>query len=97
MTEPPQRPAFVYLPPPPRRAAADVPPPPDETTGRQVAWIGTDFDQKGADFISFSDDVDMVRYWHGLGFVVEKEIDGRLRFVEVERRLPRPFVPDAGG
>ena len=94
---PPQRPEFVYLPPPPRRAAADLPPPPDETTGRQVAWIGTDFDQKGADFISFPDDVDMVKYWHGLGFVVEKEIDGRLRFVEVERRLPRPFVPDADG
>ncbi len=92
---PAQRPEFVYLPPEPRLAAAAMPSPPDERTGRQVAWIGTDFDQLGADYISFAKNMDMVRHWHELGFVFEKESDGKRRFVEVERRLRRPVVPDA--
>jgi hypothetical protein len=94
---PAQRPEFVYLEPKHRALTAALPPPQDETTGHQVAWIGTDFDQMGADFISFADDVEMVKHWHGLGFVFEKEIDGKLRFVEVQRTLPRPFVPDGEG
>jgi L-Lysine epsilon oxidase N-terminal/L-lysine epsilon oxidase C-terminal domain len=94
---PAQRPEFVYLEPERRALTAALPPPPDESTGRQVAWIGTDFDQMGADFIAFADDVDMVKYWQELGFVFEKEIDGKLRFVEVQRTLPRPFIPDGEG
>ena len=93
---PAQRPEFVYLEPdrPPLAAAMT---PPDQRTGRQVAWVGTDYDQMANDFIAFGSDVDMVKYWHGLGFVFEKEIDGRRRFVEVQRTLPRPFVPDGTG
>jgi L-Lysine epsilon oxidase N-terminal/L-lysine epsilon oxidase C-terminal domain len=92
---PAQRPEFVYLAPEPRGRVAAVPPP-DESTGRQVAWIGSDFDQLGADFIAFADDVDMVKYWDRLGFVLEKDIDGKRRFVEVSRTLPRS-LPDVTG
>jgi hypothetical protein len=92
---PAQRPEFVYLEPKPKPPVAllAIPPMPDERTGRQVPWIGTDMDQKGRDFISFANDVDMVRYWDGLGFVMEKEVEGKRRFVEVERTLARPFSP----
>jgi hypothetical protein len=99
---PAQRPEFVYLEPtaPPVTTATVAPPPPGQTSGAQVAWIGTDFDQLRGDFISFSDDVDMVRYWDSLGFVMEKTVQGQSRFVEVARTLPRPFFPpsdsDAG-
>jgi len=94
---PAQRPEFVYLEPPAPRAVttAEAPPPPDLRSGQQVAWVGTDFDQLRNDFISFADDVDMVRYWQGLGFVMEKTVHGKLRFVEVARTLPRPFFPPA--
>ena len=68
-------------------------PSPDLKSGQHVAWIGTDFDQMGPDYISFADDVDMVKYWAGLGFVLEKEVEGQRRFVEVARALPRPFIP----
>ncbi len=97
---PAQRPEFVYLEPPVPRAVAGVasaPPPPDLRSGQQVAWVGTDFDQLRDDFISFADDVDMVKYWQGLGFVMEKTVQGELRFVEVARTLPRPFFPPAKG
>jgi hypothetical protein len=92
---PAQRPEFVYLEPaPPLQAKlASVPPPPTQQSGLQVAWIGTDFDQLRGDFISFADDVDMVRYWDKLGFVMEKTVQGEQRFVEVARTLPRPFYP----
>jgi len=92
---PAQRPEFVYLEPPAPHAAtaAAAPPPPDLRSGPQVAWVGTDFDQLRDDFISFANDVDMVRYWQGLGFVMEKTVHGELRFVEVARTLPRPFFP----
>ena len=99
---PAQRPEFVYLEPPapPVATASVAPPPPSQASGAQVAWIGTDFDQLRDDFISFADDIDMVRYWNGLGFVMEKTVQGESRFVEVARTLPRPFFPpsdsDAG-
>ena len=32
-------------------------------------------------------------YWDGLGFVMEKTVQGEARFVEVARTLPRPFFP----
>ncbi len=92
---PAQRPEFVYLPPERRLEAAELPPPPDETIGPQVAWIGTDFDQKGADFISFADNLDMVKHWHELGFVIQKVFHGRARFVEVARALQRQVMSDA--
>lgn len=88
---PAQRPEFVYLEPKPKLLGAV--PQPDEKSGLQVPWVGTDFDQKGGDFISFADDVQMVQYWDQLGFVMEKEIEGKPRYVEVERTLPRPFSP----
>ncbi|MGU7785127.1 LodA/GoxA family CTQ-dependent oxidase [Burkholderia sp. PU8-34] len=95
---PAQRPEFVYLEPKPTllRAAANVPQPPEESTektGRQVPWIGTDYDQMAGDYVTFPDNVDMVRYWSRLGFVMEKDIGGTQRFVEVERTLARPFYP----
>lgn len=76
-----------------KQQASALPPPPNVDVGVQVPWIGTDFDQKAPDFISFADDIHMVQYWDGLGFVLEKNIDGRDRFVEVARTLPRPFTP----
>ena len=92
---PAQRPEYVYLEPEPEpvRTAAGVPPPPGPKTGKQVPWLGTDFDQQASTYIQFDDDVDMVRYWAGLGFVLEKDIQGERRFVEVARTLPRPFIP----
>lgn len=91
---PAQRPEFVYLEPAAQtRALLASPPVPDEDSGRQVPWIGTDYDQLAGDFISFADDIDMVRYWSGLGFIMEKPVQGEQRFVEVERVLPRPFNP----
>ncbi|MBX3743953.1 MAG: LodA/GoxA family CTQ-dependent oxidase [Verrucomicrobiae bacterium] len=105
---PAQRPEYVYLDPtrprPPHPMAVKAEPVPTETTGGQVAWVGTDFDQIRSDYISFADDLDMVRYWSGLGFVMKKEIpdparapsgkhDKDIRYVEVARTLPRPFFP----
>ncbi|TAN49707.1 MAG: hypothetical protein EPN21_10970 [Methylococcaceae bacterium] len=104
---PAQRPEFVYLEPKrdqgKKAPGAGVPPSPNAQTGTQVAWLGTDFDQMGSDFIMFADDVDMVKYWSKLGFVMEKEIEVENKreervekkrlFVEVERELQRPFIP----
>jgi hypothetical protein len=45
------------------------------------------------DYICFPDNVDMVRYWSRLGFLLEKRVEGTQRFVEVERTLKRPFYP----
>lgn len=94
---PAQRPEFVYLDPTVReRALAQkAEPVPDVDSGLQVAWIGTDFDQLRPDFITFPDDVQMVRHWAGLGFVMKKfipSVNGE-RYVEVARALPRPFFP----
>lgn len=102
---PAHRPAFVYLEPERDSGDADgtaaVPdasvPPAGPQSGVQVPWIGTDFDQLSKDYIGFADDVDMVRYWSKLGFVMEKTVDGTPRFVEVERTLPRPFIPPGQG
>lgn len=92
---PAQRPEYVYLEPKPepRLLSAAVPPPPGPKSGMQVAWLGTDFDQMASTYIMFADDVQMVQFWWGLGFVMEKHIDGEQRFVEVARALPRPFDP----
>ncbi|MFC7632741.1 LodA/GoxA family CTQ-dependent oxidase [Paraburkholderia humisilvae] len=95
---PAHRPAFVYLEPQRELIITAVAPntallPPGPQPGGQVPWIGTDFDQLAKDYIGFADDVDMVRYWSELGFVMEKSIDGTQRFVEVERVLPMPFIP----
>lgn len=96
---PAQRPEFIYLPPPVQPEALRGLPTPDERMKKQqVPWIGTGFDQKRADFIQFAEDIEMVKYWHGLGFVMEKEVyfDGQNEtwFVEVARALPRYFYPD---
>jgi hypothetical protein len=47
-----------------------------------------------SDYISFAEDIETVKYWSGLGFIMEKQVDGERRFVEVERALPRPFNPE---
>ncbi len=91
---PAQRPEFVYLEPKKLATRAAIPSP-DEDSGNQVAWIGTTFDQKASDFIMFANDVDMVKHWSELGFVMEKTVDGERRFVEVSRTLPRPFNPQS--
>lgn len=90
---PAQRPEFIYLEPDAVAFGLEAIPEPGEKSGRQIAWIGTDFDQSASDFIQFADDIDMVKYWSGLGFVIEKMVEGENRFVEVERTLPRPFIP----
>lgn len=93
---PAQRPEHVYLEaeiaaaPRPDAPAACVEPRPVAP----VAWVGTDFDQMRADYVSFADDTQMVHYWSGLGFVLEKEVAGKPCYVEVARTLPRPFTPE---
>lgn len=99
---PAQRPEYVYQ--DPTRAktfqANAVEPVPDRFTGGQVPWIGTDFDQLASDYIQFGDDIQMVQYWSGLGFILRKEVpvghggETELRYVEVARTLPRHFYPD---
>lgn len=91
---PAQRPEYVYLEPSQPLAIANAVTPPDAHSGKQVPWLGTDFDQKASTYIQFANDVDMVKYWDGLGFVMEKEVEGEPRFVEVARTLPRPFIPN---
>ncbi len=97
---PPQRPEFVYLKPETETQSTDTllsdgTPMPDKNTGGQVAWVGTDFDQRRDDFLIFSDNVDMVKHWSELGFVMEQEIEiegeRENRYVEVQRILCRPF------
>lgn len=91
---PSQRPEYVYLDPTNKKLKALFADAPQELKSlKQVAWIGNDFDQLAGNYISFANDVDMVRYWAGLGFIIGKEIEGETRYVEVERTLPRPFIP----
>ncbi|NDY92836.1 LodA/GoxA family CTQ-dependent oxidase [Ideonella livida] len=96
---PAQRPEYVYLDPTPTAPQAlKALPVPSQATGGQVAWLGTDFDQQRGDYIMFADDLQMVQYWAGLGFILEKAVPpaGEQRFVEVARTLPRPFFPPSG-
>ena len=91
---PSQRPEYVYLEPEQNDTnTLNKDEPQELKTLKQVPWLGTDFDQLAGDYISFSDDVDMVKYWDGLGFILGKEIEGETRYVEVARELPRPFYP----
>jgi L-Lysine epsilon oxidase N-terminal/L-lysine epsilon oxidase C-terminal domain len=55
---------------------------------KQVPWVGRDLDQNALDYVAFSDDLDMVKKWHELGFLFKK---GRrdAKFVEVARKFPR--------
>lgn len=95
---PAQRPEYVYLDPSQRMSVQALrgAPVPSESTLGQVPWIGTDFDQTRGDYISFADDIQMVQYWSGLGFVMKKFFPelNQERYVEVARTLPRPFFPD---
>jgi hypothetical protein len=58
-------------------------------SGHQVPWVGTDYDQRGSDYISFADNVQMVHNWDKLGSVYDIGSAGHEDFVEVERTLPR--------
>ncbi len=91
---PAQRPEYVYLDQTNaevKRLFAEIPQ--ELRKLKQVAWIGNDFDQLAGNYISFAEDADMVKYWDGLGFIMGKKIEGEIRYVEVERTLPRPFIP----
>jgi hypothetical protein len=58
-------------------------------TGQQVAWIGSSSDQNAGDYISFSDNVEMVNNWDKLGFVFNVGARNEDQFIEVERIIPR--------
>jgi hypothetical protein len=84
---PAQRPASVYL-------ATE-----DDARGRagsagglgpQVPWVGSDADPTGRGYLSFTDNLEMLRNWDKLGFVLDVGEPGEPRFVEVTRTLPRP-------
>lgn len=95
---PAQRPEYVYLEVPrPHLLRVSQITPPDIESGPQVPWLGVDFDQLNPAYVQFADDVDMVKYWHALGFVWFRPAGGGLkaRYVEVERRRPRAPRPDA--
>lgn len=77
---PAQRPEYVYL--------AETQKEPRQA--RQVPWVGTDLNQKAADYIMFADDLVMVSEWSKLGFVYDVGKNGKAHFVEVSRTLPRP-------
>lgn len=92
---PSQRPEFVYA----RDTGQDV--------VRQVAWVGTDFDQQREDYVQFAENLQMVTYWSKLGFVMKQPDTavpagaeasaGKRResavYTEVQRVLARPFYP----
>lgn len=88
---PTQRPEFVYL--PPRFSNANQSP--QEQSGPQVPWVGTGFDQLRGDFVCFEDNLDMVKNWSKLGFVIgfppmgtESQADEK-HYYEVLRDPPR--------
>lgn len=60
---------------------------------RQVPWVGTDQDQNASNYIEFTDDLDMVKLWHDLGFVFNEGTPEKPQFVEVERLLSRHRTP----
>lgn len=82
---PAQRPEYVYLPPEPKAKESG----PTIDTGRQVAWVGSDYDQNADDYIAFADDLEMVYLWRDLGFVYNIGTEDKPHFVEVMRTLPR--------
>ncbi|MEB3177935.1 MAG: LodA/GoxA family CTQ-dependent oxidase [Nostocaceae cyanobacterium] len=82
---PAQRPYFVYLPP----EAAPRAIPDENLKDQQVPWVGTDYDQKAADYVMFANDLEMVEKWDKLGFVLNLQSAEDPYFVEVERILPR--------
>lgn len=71
---PAQRPVMVYL---------------EPGRHKQVAWVGTDYDQNAPDYVCFKDDIEMVEHWQSLGFVFNIGTAEQPDFVEVERTLPR--------
>ncbi|MBV8136320.1 MAG: LodA/GoxA family CTQ-dependent oxidase [Deltaproteobacteria bacterium] len=88
---PAQRPEFVYL--KPERHTSALAREPSPRRGEQVPWIGTDYDQNASNYISFAEDLEMVKRWDQLGFVYNIGSKDKPHFVEVERRLPRPDPP----
>lgn len=101
---PAQRPEFVYLPPPRPEAEARFAAMPSETIKeQQVPWIGTDYDQTAPDYIAFANDLEMVKKWHLLGFILDISPYEEFRpgleaigwedegsyYAEVDRELPR--------
>ncbi|UAA39200.1 LodA/GoxA family CTQ-dependent oxidase [Paraneptunicella aestuarii] len=88
---PAQRPEFVY-----REAVNPIQRKGDlnpEAKLEQVPWIGSAYDQNGNNYISFADDLDMVKFWSQMGFIIEKDIQGQSCFVQVARTYPVPQYP----
>lgn len=65
----------------------------DKKTGKkhleQVPWIGSDYDQSANGFISFPDDLEMVKKWMKLGFIFNVGNETEPEFIEVARTLHR--------
>jgi hypothetical protein len=57
---------------------------------RQVPWVGSDRDQNAPDYLEFQHDLEMVRRWSELGFVLNVGTAEHPRFLEVARRHDRP-------
>ncbi len=83
---PAQRPLFVY-----QKRKPDAPPRASiwqavqQGEIRQVPWVGSDYDMEASDFVSFSEDNEMVEKWQGLGFVINEGDDEHPWMIEVER------------
>ncbi len=82
---PAQRPLFVYLEEDPARTDEMI-------KGRQVPWVGTDYDQNRPDYMIFPEDIEMVEKWYQLGFVFDVGPKDGLKqyFAEVARSSELP-------
>jgi hypothetical protein len=61
-------------------------------TGQQVPWIGSSYDQNAGDYISFSDNIEMVENWDKLGFVYNIGSGPDDCFIEVAKEPPRTLI-----
>jgi len=97
---PAQRPEFVYFLESQLQQQLQNKKAPDEKIAKkQVPWVGTGYDQNAPDYVMFSDDLEMVKKWHQLGFVFDVSPLNEYRqslekigwegtyFAEVERTL----------
>jgi hypothetical protein len=83
---PAQRPASVHLSSERTTSEARTP---ASVLGPQVPWIGSDDDPTARNYFQFADNMEMLRKWDQLGFVLDVGDSGNPRFVEVARTLPR--------
>lgn len=62
---------------------------------KQVPWIGQDYDQNKNDYVTFANNLEMVKQWQNLGFVFNIGSETEPIFIEVERRINRLEDVDA--